>query len=237
MRISGFSISLLLIVFAYPAFCQDSIKVPLNIRAGIDIYGPAYNYYHPENRTFEGYVAFDPDLRKSYVFETGVQNFTYSQSNYKFSSNGLFFRLGADFNIIKPFQSEGKYYAGIGLRYGMSLYHTQVPYFTHDNYWGATTSSIPTARHLAHFIEADPGVRTQLMKYVSIGFYIRLRLMIYRGGSGDLEPINIPGFGNGTKSFSPGINYYISFSIPYKSVVAKPQADETPAENQDTDKK
>jgi hypothetical protein len=237
MRISGFSISLLLIACTFPAFSQDSIKVPLSIRGGIDIYGPIYNYYHPENRNIEGYLSFDPDLKKTYVLETGYQDFTYSQNNYKFSSNGVFLRLGADFNIIKPFQTEGKYFAGVGLRYGMSLYNTQVPSFSHDNYWGTAASSISTSSHLAHFIEADPGIRTQVMKYVSIGFYVKLRIMIYRGGSKDLKPVNIPGFGNGTKTFSPGINYYISFSIPYKSIYTKPEVEKVPEVDQEPDKK
>ncbi len=237
MRISGFSISLLLIVFASPLFGQDSIKAPLSIRGGVDIYGPIYNYYYPENMTIEGYISFDPDLKKSYVIETGYQNFTFSQNNYKFSSDGLFLRLGADFNIIKPFQSEGKYYAGVGLRYGMSLYNTQVPSFSHENYWGTATSSISTTSHLAHFFEVDPGIRTQVMKNISIGFYVKLRFMIYSGSSKDLKPVNIPGFGNGTRIFSPGINYYISFSIPYKTLYVKPEIEKVPEEDQETVKK
>jgi hypothetical protein len=235
-RIYAYSISLSIIASVLPALAQDSIKVPLNIRAGFDILGPAYNFEKPDNMTIEGYIAFDSDIKKSFVFESGIQNFKYTQYNYNYLSKGIFFRAGADFNLIKPFQSEGKYFAGIGLRYGMSIYSSDVPSFTHDNYWGTGTGLISSSNHIAHFVEVNPGIRTQLFKYISIGFNVRLRLLVYSGTGKDLKPVNIPGYGNGTKSFSPGINYYISFNIPYKSVIVKPEVEKAPEKEAGTEK-
>jgi hypothetical protein len=70
--------------------------------------------------------------------------------------------------------------------------------------------------HAAHFVEVSPGIRTELFRNFAIGFTVRLRILIYAGTSADLKPIDIPGYGNGTKRFSPGLNYYIIWSIPYK---------------------
>jgi hypothetical protein len=222
-------INLLTFAFTLSIRAQDSIKVPLNIRAGFDVYGPANYYLNRNNLNMEGFIAIDRDTKKTYVLEAGYQNFKYSQYNYDFASNGTFIRGGVDFNIIKPFQAAGKYYAGVGLRYGLSLYSLEIPYFDHDNYWGNASGSIAKSVHLAHFIEVNPGLRTEIFKNVSIGWSIRLRLMLYNGTGKDIKPVSVPGFGNGTKSFSPGINYYIIFNFPYKSVFAKPEV-EKPAE-------
>jgi hypothetical protein len=238
-RTSVYFISILLLTLHPKVSGQDSIKVPLSIRAGIDAFGPAYYFTNKNNLSIEGFAAFDYDLKKSFVAEAGFQNFSYSQYNYDYGSVGAFLRLGVDFNSIKPFQAAGKYYAGVGLRYGISLYKMDVPQFTHENYWGKALGSVPSSTHLAHFIEFDPGVRTQIFKNVSIGWNLRLKLMIYRGIGKDMKPVSIPGFGNSVKSFSPGINYYIIFSIPYKSVFARPEAEkvsDTDADQKDKSK-
>jgi hypothetical protein len=229
-RISAYFISLLMIALANPAMAQDkdSIKVPLNIRTGFDIYGPAYYSFNRDNLTMEGYAAFDYDSKKSFVIESGYQNFKYSQYNYDYQSKGVFFKFGADFNLIKPFPAEGKYYGGIGVRYGISFYSSGVPSFKRDNYWGIGTGSISSANHVAHFVEVNPGIRTQIFRNVSIGWNIRLRLLVSGGTGSNQKAVSIPGFGNGTKVFSPGINYYISFNIPYKSVYVKPEIEKAP---------
>jgi len=221
-RISVYFISLLILIFAHPATAQDSIKVPLNIRAGIDVLGPAYYFFNPDNLTIEGQIAWEYDSKKSFVLEGGYHDFSYSQYNYDYLSKGVFFRTGIDFNLLDPFLAEGKYYAGLGLRYGLSIYNDEVTSFKQDNYWGTGTGYVASSGHIGHFIEVDPGIRTGIFKNISIGWNIRLRILIYSGTDKDLKAVSIPGYGNGTKSFSPGMNYYIVFNIPYKSVIVKP---------------
>jgi hypothetical protein len=227
-RISGYFISLLIITCSLSAGAQDSINVHLNIRAGIDIYGPAVYYGNRNNLTVEGFVALERNNKKAIVLEGGYQNFKYSQYNYSYLSNGIFVRGGVDFNVIKPFEAAGKYYAGIGLRYGLSIYRTGFPSFQHDNYWGTGTGFIPSSIHVAHFVEVDPGIRTEILKDISIGWNLRLRLMIYSGAKKDLKPVSVPGYGNGVSAFSPGINYYLIINIPYKSGYVKPEVEKAP---------
>jgi hypothetical protein len=234
-KISVYIINFLIITSNLPAQAQDSIKVPLNIRAGLDVYGPANYFFNRKNLSIEGYIAFDRDIKKTYVLEAGYQDFKYSQYNYEYQSKGTFIRGGVDLNIIKPFAAAGKYYAGVGLRYGLSLYSSGIPSFKHDNYWGTATGSVASSVHLAHFVEVNPGIKTEIFRNVSIGWNIRLRLMIYRGTGKDLKPVSVPGFGNGVKSFSPGINYYIIFNFPYKSVFVKPEVEKTPEKENGSD--
>ena len=222
-RISAYYISLLIITCNLSISAQDSIKINLNIRTGFDIYGPASYFSNRNNLNLEGFLALDRDSKKSFVLEAGYQNFRYSQYNYSYTSNGVFIRAGIDFNMIKPFAAEGKYFAGIGLRYGLSIYSSGVPSFNHENYWGTESGSVASSFHVAHFVEVTPGIKTEIFKNISIGWNLRLRLMVYSGTGKDLKPVSVPGYGNGAKSFSPGINYHVILNIPYKSVFVKPE--------------
>jgi len=224
-RISAYYISLLIITcnLSVTAQVKDSIKIPLNIRAAFDFYGPVSYFTDRNNLSIEGFVAVERNEKKSFVLEAGYQNFKYSQYNYSYISKGAFIRGGIDFNLMQPFLAEGKYYAGVGLRYGMSIYSSEFPTYKHENYWGIGAGSISPSVHLAHFVEVTPGIRTEIFKNVCIGWNIRLRLMIYPGTGKNLKPVSVPGYGDGAKSFSPGINYYIVLSIPYKHVFVKPE--------------
>ena len=68
----------------------------------------------------------------------------------------------------------------------------------------------------AHFIEVSPGVRAEIFNNISVGWTVSIRMLLYSGSDKDLKPINIPGFGNGEKLVSTGINYFITWNIPYK---------------------
>lgn len=221
-RISVYSISILIVIFVLPASAQDSLRVPLNFRIAADVFGPAYYLINKDNLTVEGYAAYEFTTKRSAVLEGGYQNFRYSQYNYDYHSKGIFLRAGLDFNLLDPYLAQGKYYAGIGLRYGLSIFNQDVPLYEHENYWGTGTGSISSSNHVAHFVEVNPGIRTEIFKNVTIGWNIRLRILLYAGTTKDMKAVSIPGFGNGTKSFSPGMNYYIVFNIPYRSLFVKP---------------
>jgi Domain of unknown function (DUF6048) len=215
-RISVYFTSLLLLItFSYAAG-QDTVPVPKTIKLGADIYGPLYHLYDKNNLTIEGFLSVDIDTGKAVVLEGGYLNYEYSQYNYDYLNHGIFFRAGMDFNLLKPQTSLGKYYAGIGLRYGISFFNSSTPFLKTTNYWGTATGSISAADHIAHFLEASPGIRTELFRNFEIGWTIRLRFLVYSNTGKTLKAIYIPGFGNSTKSFSPGINYYLMWSIPYK---------------------
>jgi hypothetical protein len=215
-KISAYIISVVLLLSSSVIHAQDTIPFVYKIKLGADIFGPGYYIFDHNNLTVEGFISVDIDTNKAVVFEAGYKDYKYSQYNYDYLGKGVFFRAGVDFNLLQPQVSRGQYYGGIGLRYGLSIYNNEVPFLDYDNYWGTATSSVAPATHAAHYVEVSPGIRTELFRNFSIGFTVRLRILIYSGSSPDLKPIDIPGYGNGTKRFSPGLNYYLIWSIPYK---------------------
>jgi len=224
-KISVYFISLFLILDLPGLLAQDTVIFPLKIRAGFDIIGPGIYMSDKNNLNMEGFLSFDRNEKMAYVVEGGYLNYKYSQYNYDYTSTGTFVRLGVDLNLLKPDKALGSYWAGIGLRYGLSLFSSETSSLSHENYWGAMTSSIPSKNMTAHFLEVAPGIRTEVFKNLSMGWTIRLKLLLSGGGGKDIRPISIPGYGNGGRITNGGISYFISWNIPYKTktVIIKPE--------------
>jgi hypothetical protein len=128
----------------------------------------------------------------------------------------------------------GKYWAGIGLRYGLSRFNSEIPSFQKNNYWGTTTSSVAQKTDWGHFVEVSPGVRAEVFRSFSIGWTISLRMLLYTGTGKDLRPLYFPGYGTGGKKFSSGISYFFVWNIPFKKInyIIKK---EVPEENEETE--
>jgi hypothetical protein len=216
-RIYALIINLFFTTCAF-VIAQDTIDYPLKIKAGLDIAGPVIYFTDKSNLSLEGYLSVDINPKTAMVLAAGYLDYKFSQYNYEYKSKGIFVRAGPDFNLRKPELSSDRYYAGIGLRYGLSIFNSETPLFQETNYWGTTTSSISPVRSAAHFLEVTPGIKSEVFKNLSIGWSVSLRLLLYSGSNKDLRPIYIPGFGNSAKTISTGINYYIVWNIPYKKV-------------------
>lgn len=121
-RISAYFISLLLIFFSslLQALAQDTILIPLKIKIGLEVSGPAIYFSEKNILNTEGYVSVDINEKYSAVLGGGFLNYKYSQYNYEYLNKGIFILAGVDINLLKPEKSMGKYWAGIGLRYGLS---------------------------------------------------------------------------------------------------------------------
>ena len=217
----------------------DTVIIPLAIRAGIDITGPIIYLTDKNNLTVQGYISADLNEKRSLYLGGGYSNYKYSQYNYSYLTSGVFFKAGIDFNILKPQTAMGRYWAGVGLHYGISSFNFEIPELSHENYWGTTTTSAPSQSRWGHFIEASPGFRARLFGNFSIGWSISLRKMIYTGGNKDIRPIYIPGYGLAASSFSTGLNYFLTWNFRYKTIKVlimkeppeEPDEDATPATN------
>lgn len=233
-RISAYFISLLA-AFSLSnshSFAQDTIDMPLKIRIGAEVSGPAAYFYDKNVLSTEGYLSVDLDEKRSVMFGAGTLNYKYSQYNYDYRAKGIFMRTGMDFNLLGPLKAQGKYWAGIGLHYGLSRFTSEIPSFQTENYWGTVSSSVGQRVSWGHFIEATPGVRAEIFRNVSIGWTMSARLLVYSGTGRDLRPLYFPGFGSGEKRLSTAMNYFITFNIPYKRirVIVLPPPPEEPEE-------
>jgi len=226
------SFFVVLVLASEPAFSQDTIDVALKIKAGIEVSGPVTWFTGKKILNIEGYTSMDLNEKRSLIFAAGYVDYNYSQYNYEYHATGLFARAGMDFNLLSPLKAQGKYWAGIGLRYGISRYTAEAPFFTQENYWGTTSSSIGKRTGWGHFVEVAPGVRAEIFRNLSIGWTVSGRLLLSSGAGRDVRPLYIPGFGNGGKRSSAGMSYFITWNIPYKriTVITRPEPVEEPEE-------
>ncbi|MCU0455576.1 MAG: DUF6048 family protein [Bacteroidales bacterium] len=196
----------------------DSVDVDLRIRAGLEVAGPVIYFTDRNSMNLEGFAALDINEKISAYAGGGYSDFLYSQYNYEFTTKGPFFKAGADFNFLRPEMAEGKYWAGAGVRYGLSLFTFETTSFSHDNYWGRVSSALPAKTNWAHYLEVAGGFRAELFNNFSIGWLISVRKMIYTGADKAYRPVYYPGYGSSTGTLSFGISYYLSWSIPYKKI-------------------
>jgi hypothetical protein len=231
-RISAYFFSLFIILAPLTARAQDTIMFPLKIKAGFELSGPAIYLSEKKNFSAEGYFSYDLNQRTAIALSGGYLNYNYSQYNYDFRSKGIFFRIGPDFNLRNPQVASDKYWAGIGLKYGLSLFSTETPALREAGYWGTYWSSIPKVSSTAHFLEVSPGIRTELFRNFSIGWSVSLRFLVYSGTGRDNRAIYLPGFGKADSKVSTGFGYFMVWSIPYKKIryIVKPEEPETEPE-------
>ena len=198
---------------------QDTLEIPLKIKVGIEVSGPALYFSNKNILNTEAFIMADLNEKRSFFFSAGYVNYKDSQYDYKYLNNGIFARTGIDFNLLSPDKAQGKYWVGLGLHYGLARFTDQVPSFQQlDTYWGTITSSLPKRTNWGHFLEATPGVRAEIFNHFSLGWTISLRYLLYTGTGNNLKPLYIPGFGNGSKRFSQGISYFMVWNIPYKKI-------------------
>jgi len=235
-RTSGYFISLILVIsgLTVNVLAQDTIQFPLKFRLGFEVTGSAKYFYEKERANLEGYFSLDLNEKISAILIAGRTDYSYARSRdtsflmYDYRTKGYYFRTGLDFNLLKPQKSQGKYFVGFGFRYGISHFDYEIPVITHENYWGRSVTSAPVTNEWAHFIEFTPSVRAEVWKNISIGWTVSLRKMIDPGTGRHLKPVYLPGYGNGSKSFSPGVSYFIIWSIPFKNkrIIILPEPEE-----------
>ncbi len=216
-RISASFISLVLFLMVTPSEGQDTIDIPLRAGAGISLRGPAMMAAGEYPMGFELNLSYDRDERITYLADIGYSRFINERYNYHYRNSGIYIKAGADYNLLNPLQSQGRYYAGIGGRYGLALFRDEAPFIRYDNYWGSHTSVAGESYRSGHFIEITPGIRAALTDNLFIGWNVNLSLLLYTSGRRDLRPVDIPGFGNGSGAVVTGINYFISIRIPYRT--------------------
>lgn len=215
-RIFVLFISLFLLHNISLAQVRDSIMVKEKIGFGIELSGPIIHSIDNNNLNLEARLSYRLNYKYYIVAEPGIAQFSYSQYNYDYSSEGFFIRAGVDINLLKtkPAYSGRNHFAGIGLRYGLSLFNQETPSATFTNYWGGYDFSLERELVNAHFLEINGGVKAELFRNILIGWTVRGRLILYQSAGKTRRPLMIPGAGGGDGGLQPGFSYHLIWLIP-----------------------
>lgn len=233
-KTSVFIISLLLFGIVTNANAQNPtldslVNVPLNIKIGVDISGPIIHAFNKDNTTYEGFISVDYNEKISFAINGGYSTYDVMEYLFYYKSKGFYFKPGVDINFLKPQLSQGIYWGGLGVRYGMSFFSFETPSFRYSDIWGTNNMSIPSENRVGHFIELAPGFQANLTKHITLGWRVTLSKILYSGSKKDIKPMMIPGYGNRDNGVSFGFKYYIGFNLPYKNIKAKFKEDNSGA--------
>lgn len=162
------------------------------------------------------YNKLFPTLEFGYGF---ISNSAANGSTYE--AQAPFFRLGANFNLMKVQDKEGKNrdqrnYPFLGVRYGMSLVNyslKDVPIINH--YWDEyELRSYNKPLGYVGWLELVGGIRVDLYQGLTMGWSVRLKLGIH--GSDKTQIWYVPGYG-----VSSGANFAFNYTIGYTFRTAK----------------
>jgi hypothetical protein len=194
-------------------FSQD--QRTYGLRLGFDISRIPLYLMDPAIYGFEFSADYEAAENLYPVIEFGFNSLSLERENYDYYSNGNYFRLGADYNILKLDARDQYEMAFIGVRYAYSsfTYNADDIHIT-ESYWGDYSGLVPETLIKAHWIEFTLGLRAEIFKNIFMGWSFRGRIMLSSNKSSNIDPYNIPGYGKGKNNTSAGFNYSVYYKIP-----------------------
>lgn len=191
----------------------DSIPLFRGFSVSADLVGPVmmavgdYGQYE---------AAFHLNLKDKYfpVVEVGYgkADHTEETTQLTYKTSAPFFRVGADFNVLK--NKHDIYRLLVGARYGFTSYKYDLSSpGVEDPVWGGTTSYVANGVKCSyHWLEVGAGVDVKLVGPIHLGWSVRYkqRLSASEGPLG--KSWYVPGYGEtGTSAF--GVLFNVSLDI------------------------
>ncbi len=175
-------------------------------------------------------VAFEPERKgiefvSRYLFkkkwfaigEMGFENVIFEKEPYDYKSNGLFVKLGADYNFFKVDEPGNNDNITLGLRYGLATQSHESPRFTIiDGYWGDYSGEFGMSNVTSHWFEIVSGIRTEVLHNFYMGWTLRLKSLLSAHSKNEFKPYTIPGYGHGDNSINVGFTYTFEYYLPFR---------------------
>ena len=220
-RISGFIISILLISNVL-SYAQDTVRYPINemkgIRIGVDVSKFVLPLIFSGDRI--GFEATADAHVSGNIFataEAGWLNVTLVKPDYNYKGNGIYGKLGVDYNLLKsrrPFSNDIVYG---GARYALSVFNHRADNVNIPGYFWPDASglTIPKNTMQAQWLEFLLGVKAEVLKNLYVGLTFRAKFLVVKPKDNYSTPYLIPGYGNGNVNFVIGLNYYLSYNFHF----------------------
>lgn len=136
--------------------------------------------------------------------------------NIGFKTNGLFGKVGVDFNIIKPTDKTKpvKNFFLVGARLGLTNFSYDISSIgIIDDYWGSkSVINYNNQTSTKAWYEIVVGVKVEIIHRVYVGWKVRNKHLINKNEEGKVSPWFVPGFGK-VASNPWGLNYTIGYQF------------------------
>lgn len=185
------------------------------IRLGVDPSRYLLTFLQPADR---GGLEFQVDMEiwdKFYpVVEVGYMFATRTEDDYSLNVNGIYGRLGFDYNLLSPKDAQDRDIFFIGWRAATSHFNQKADDVYYENAFGSILTSFPKQNLTAFWAEATVGVKAEVFRNFFVGWTGRLKYK-FRVKDATLTPYAIPGYGRPRPDtdVTGDINIYLSYSF------------------------
>ena len=199
---------------------KDSIvyKDIYGLRVGIDVSNPIRTLFDNDRKSAEIVADYRINKKIWVAIEMGFLDKHTNEDYLNFTTNGQYFKLGANYNLYKNWlDMENETY--VGLRYGFSTFkqtlHSYIVYS--DTTLPAIQNNTETEFNglTANWAELVFGMKVETFKNVFLGASVSFKKMIKTKEPSNFKNLFVPGFdrvfiNNG----GFGFNYTISYRLP-----------------------
>lgn len=224
MDLLKYIFSLILVLFS-ASFCfgqEENLYAPKEEKAPLELKGIKLGVnvgrftdfqFKPERFSYEASLDFNLSDKYYGVVEAGHSEIDLKKDNYNYISNGDFYKIGLDYNMLKKQPTD---YLGMGFRIGRADFtHSANSILLEYEHWPSYTASYDSKSYHMYWLEISFGLKGELIKNVYFGWGAMVKIRMSGGKDADFQPYDIPGFGKGESTINLGANYYIYYQIPF----------------------
>lgn len=149
--------------------------------------------------------------------EFGTQTTRFEDAYYHYNANGLYTRLGVDYNYMKHIDAGSSDKLFIGAMYGFTTYFHEADNITlNSSLWGNVENfSLDRQWLAANWLEISTGMQAHLIHNFYLGWSVRFRINIWQQPDANMQAYHIPGYGRAWSNSWVGFNYSIYYRIPF----------------------
>lgn len=214
MRTLKYIISLSFFLSGFGSWAQEAKKdfKPSELIVGVDAIRLGKTLFTDETQLeFHSRI----DFHQYYLAgEFGIDKTKASGNGFDYSAEGTFFRVGPQVNMMPYNKHRSSIY--FGLMYARSSFSDQIIYDTDDTGWGAQSITYSNDNLTARWYEANVGINVKVLGPLYLGYTVRFKFAKKLSGAGELQPFEIPGFGEANKGSRFGLNYYLIYKLRYR---------------------
>jgi len=203
---------------------QEKRFVPTGIRIGTDLSLLGITAFSSNRSGYE--INGDIDFHKFFlVWDIGHENRDRVTPLFNYNSEGDYFRIGLDVNLLNPHKNQNNNVMFFGVRLAKAFYDDRVTFTIIDNNYGEISQFRRNFGLVANWLEFTAGIKVRMWKNLYLGYTGRLKFSKALKGDEAIRPFDIPGFGKSKERSVFGINYYITYLIKWKDKPLPPEKD------------
>ncbi|MDR2927713.1 MAG: DUF6048 family protein [Cytophagaceae bacterium] len=184
---------------------------------GVNLAGPVSSLLNSERKGFSFLTRISLMDKWNLYGEAGFENVNFDKPEYSYTSNGSFFKVGVERNMLKKSESGFIDQLLLGGSYGFSFQnHGASQFRVVNNYWNDYSGSFDSYLMSSHWIEISAGPRAELFKNFFMGWSLHIKAFLFRSNREIMTPYLMPGYGNGDNKINASFSYNIEYMIPWK---------------------